>query len=178
MLVENKPSFYIRTLPSFFIMAIPFGKYTIKSSTGPYLTADGSNVTESCSEGNGVITCSPTCYAESQQFYIIPVAEDCNIYTIQSVAHPGVYLRMNGSGVTRFNGPGSGTVNLQYGVSDLEKFRIIYNGDKYAGMFSFESKVFPFVYLRTDGQKGVVNCQYGARAYEMYTIAAVQPMRL
>ena len=157
-------------------MAIPFGKYTIKSYTGFYLSAEGSSITETTSSGGaGSVTCSRDCRNESQHFFIIPVAEDSNIYTIQSVAYPGVYLRMDGSGITQFNSSGKGTVNLQYGAtSNYEKFRIVFNAGKFPGMFSFESKVSPFVYLRTDSGKSVVNCQYGTRSFEMYTIAAVQ----
>ena len=154
----------------------------IKSYTGYYLSADafylsadGSGITEATGGGAGSVTCSKDCRNESQHFFIIPVAEDTNIYTIQSVAHPGVYLRMDGSGITQFSYSGKGTVNLQYGASsDLEKFKIVYNAGNFAGMFSFESKAFPFVYLRTNGGKSVVNCQYGARSHEMYTITAVQ----
>ena len=156
-------------------MAIPFGKYTIKSNTGFYLSADGSGIAEATGGGAGNITCTRDgMNGESQQFFIIPVAEDSNIYTIQSVAYPGVYLRMDGSGITGFSSSGKGTVNLQYGVSNYEKFKIVFNAGKFRGMFSFESKAFPFVYLRTDSGKNIVNCQYGAQSCEVYTIAAVQ----
>ena len=152
-------------------MAIPFGKYTIKSYNGQYLSVDCRNLSKPCSGGSGSLTCSIDCKSEEQHFYIIPVAEYTNIYTIQSVAYPGVYLRMDGSRVTTFDGPGGGTVNLQYGVSDEEKFKILYNGEK--GMFCFESLKYPFVFLRTDVSQNVVNCQYGAFKWEMYTIRSV-----
>ena len=102
-------------------MAIPFGKYTIKSFTGPYLSVTASNLTKPCSRGSGIVSCSPDCTSKMQHFYIIPVAENTNIYTIQSVAYPGVYLRMDGSDLTDYYDPGAGVVNLQYGVTDEEK---------------------------------------------------------
>ena len=73
-------------------MAIPFGKYTIKSYTGPYLSVDGSGLTMPRSGGAGTVSCSSDCKNKiMQQFFIIPVAENTNIYTIQPVAYPGVY---------------------------------------------------------------------------------------
>ena len=134
---------------------------------------NGSGVTTPSSNGAGNVSCSSDCKTESQQFFIIPFAEDTNIYTIQSVAFPGVYLRMDGTGMTEYTQPGGGSVNCQFGVSDLEKFKIVYNGGKFAGMFFIESKAFPFVCLRTDGGRNLVNCQYGALDWEMYTIRSV-----
>ena len=97
-------------------------------------------------------------------------AEDTNIYTIQSVAFPGVYLRMDGSGLTGYTDSGGGVVNCQFGVTSYEKFRIVYNADKYAGMFSIGSQAFPFVSLRVDGEKSVINCQFGMYSCEVFTI--------
>ena len=157
-------------------MAIPAGKYTIKSATGPYLGMNGSGITRAFSSGVGSLFCSNDPNSPSNpalQFYITPVAEDTNIYTIQSVAYPGVYLRMDGSGLTGYTGPGGGVVNCQFGAASYEKFRIVYNADKYAGMFSIGSQVFSFVYLRVDGENSVINCQYGAYSYEVFTISAV-----
>ena len=152
-------------------MAIPFGKYTIKSYTGPYLSVDGSGLTMPRSGGAGTVSCSSDCKSKiMQQFFIIPVAENTNIYTIQPVAYPGVYLRMDGTGVNHFDGPGGGIVNLQYGVTDEEKFKIVYNGDK--GMFCIESLKYPLVFLRTN-RENVVNCQYGALEWEMFSIRSV-----
>ena len=73
-------------------MTIPMGKYTIKSNSGPYLGMNGSGITEPFSSGVGSVFCSTDPNITAQQFFIAPVAEDTNIYTIQSVAYPGVYL--------------------------------------------------------------------------------------
>ena len=129
-----------------------------------------SNLTKRCSRGSGIVSCSPDCTSKMQHFYIIPVAENTNIYTIQSVAYPGVYLRMDGSDLTDYYDPG-GFVNLQYGVTDKEKFKIVYNGEK--GMFCIESLKYPLVFLRTDGGSNIVNCQYIAQDWELYSIRSV-----
>ena len=111
-------------------MAIPAGKYTIKSATGPYLGMNGSGITGPFSSGVGRLFCSNDPNSPSNpalQFYITPVAEDTNIYTIQSVAYPGVYLRMDGSGLTGYTESGGGVVNCQFGAASYEKFWIVYN---------------------------------------------------
>jgi hypothetical protein len=43
---------------------------------------------------------------------------------IASVQFPGVYLRMDGTGVTAPTASGGGTVNCQYGASAWETFRL------------------------------------------------------
>ena len=134
---------------------------------------DGSALIWPSSRGGGSVSCSPDCNNLEQQFFITPIAEDTNIYTIQSVPYPGVYLRMDGTGLDEFALHGGGVVNCQRGVASYEKFRIVYNAGQYAGMFSIESKAFPFVYLRTDGDNNIVNCQYGAVFNEMYKIRSV-----
>ena len=59
---------------------------------------------------------------------------------------------------------------VRIGVTGYEKFRIVYNADKYAGMFSIGSQAFPFVSLRVDGEKSVINCQFGMYSCEVFTI--------
>ena len=96
--------------------------------------------------------------------------------TIESVAFPGVYLRMDGGSVTSFSGIGAGTVNCQYGVGPYEKFVLrAYNGNQ----FSIESLQFPGVFLRMDGSTvtvpngaggGVVNAQFTAGPYERFAV--------
>ena len=153
-------------------MAIPMGKYTIKAKNGHYLSMDNNGFTSPSSGGGGSVSYSSDCGSESEQFYITPVAEDSNIYTIQSVKHLGLYLRMDGSGMTHSVGSGGGVVNCQVGMDRYEKFRIVYvAGGKHHGKFTIGSQAFPFVHLRADG--GVINCQYGAFSGEMYTITAV-----
>ncbi len=46
------------------------------------------------------------------------------IYSIESVQFSGVFLRMDGNGVTQPTGPGGGIVNCQYGAFPYEMFRL------------------------------------------------------
>lgn len=97
--------------------------------------------------------------------------------TIRSWYFPNVYLRMDGTGVTAFNGSGSGTVNCQFGAGPFEKFKLHSQAD---GSFSFESLSWPNVYLRMDGAGvppiaggpggGTVNCQFGADTHEKFKL--------
>ena len=103
--------------------------------------------------------------------------EYCGTYTFESVQFPGVYLRMDGNGVTESVGPGGGTVNCQFGAGPWEEFELIYHAD--SCNYSIESVQFPGVYLRMDGNRvtrfvgpggGVVNCQFGAGPWEKFNI--------
>ena len=153
-------------------MAIPMGKYTIKARDGQYLSMDNNGYTAPSGGGGGSLSLSSDCGSESVQFYITPVAEDSNIYSIQSVKYPGLYLRMDGSGMTRFDDNGGGVANCELGVYSYEKFRIVYvAGGEYHGKFTIGSQAFPFVYLRAHGD--IINCQYGALSCEKYIITAV-----
>ncbi|MFF4174061.1 hypothetical protein [Streptomyces sp. NPDC001744] len=95
--------------------------------------------------------------------------------TIQSTFFPNVYLRMDGTGVTSFAGPGAGTVDCQYGTGPWTSYKVRPQAD---GSYAFESTAFPNVFLRMDGAGvpatmaggGKVNCQYGAHPYEKYTL--------
>ena len=99
---------------------------------------------------------------KSEQFLIVPVSENVNIYTIQSVATLGVYLHMDGF---QFSGSGGGIVNCQKGVTEQEKFRIVHGSD---GSFSIESKTAPFIFLQMSETE--VNCQYGAYCWEKFRL--------
>jgi pregnancy-associated plasma protein-A len=95
---------------------------------------------------------------------------------IQSAQFPQAYLRMDGSGVTQFAGPGAGTVNCQFGAFSWEKFRLEPQSD---GSVAIASIQFPNVYLRMDGSGvtqfavaggGTVNCQFGANGWEKFRL--------
>ena len=161
-------------------MSIPKGSYTLESVQFPgvYLRMDGNGVTKPVGAGGGVVNCQFGAYSW-EKFVIEPPASERNVYTIQSVQWPGVYLRMDGNGVTEFVGCGGGVVNCQFGDESYEKFQFIYNGvDK---SFSIESIQFPGVYLRMDGTGvtskqdgggGTVNCQFGAFPYERFKLTS------
>lgn len=67
--------------------------------------------------------------------------------TILSTTFPNVYLRMDGTGVTTWNGSGSGIVNCQFGAGPYEKFKVLPQAD---GSFAFASATFSNVHLRMD----------------------------
>ena len=96
--------------------------------------------------------------------------------TFESVAFPGVFLRMDGNGVTAPTGPGGGKVNSQFGARSYEKFELVGQPD---GTFAIASVVFKNVFLRMAGNGvtaptgpggGTVNCQFGTRSYEKFYI--------
>jgi phospholipase C len=96
--------------------------------------------------------------------------------TIQSVAFPDVFLRMDGSGVTSFSATGGGIVNCQYAAGSWEQFQII---EQENGTINIASVAFPDVFLRMDGSGvtsssatggGIVNCQYTAGPWETFTL--------
>ncbi|MGZ5437119.1 MAG: fascin domain-containing protein, partial [Pyrinomonadaceae bacterium] len=96
-----------------------------------------------------------------------------------SVQFPGVYLRMDGRGVTQPTGPGGGIVTCQFGAMSWEKFRIETQSD---GTVAIASVQFPGVYLRMDGRGvtqptgpggGIVNCQFGAMSWEKFNLVPV-----
>ena len=98
------------------------------------------------------------------------------VCAIESVKFPNVFLRLDGTKVKKFTGPGSGTANVQYGSRDWEKFRITRQPD---GTFTIESVAFPNVFLRLDGTDfdlynkaggGTVNGQFTARPWEYFRI--------
>ena len=94
---------------------------------------------------------------------------------IRSAAYPNVYMRMDSSKVTGFNGAGSGTINCQYygpgsepqsEAGNDEVFFLIPISD---GVFAIRSIISANSFLRMDGSavtafnvngSGTVNCQY------------------
>ena len=96
------------------------------------------------------------------------------VFAIHSAGVPNVFLRMDGSAVTQFNGNGSGTVNCQLGMSgptfqDTGVFQLVSipNSPACALCLANHQNVF----LRLDGSAmtgfsgsggGVVNCQFYA----------------
>ena len=93
---------------------------------------------------------------------------------IASSQFPGVYLRMDGRGVSQPTAAGGGTVNCQFGARSWERFNIIQQSDS---SFAIESVAFSGVYLRMQGVNqssgsggGKVNCQFGARSLERFNI--------
>ncbi len=82
---------------------------------------DGKGVTAFIPSGVGVVNGQFGVGGSWVKFYI--QSEDVG-YSIQSVAFPGVVLRMDGREVNAFSGSGGGIVNVQFGVGPWEKFNL------------------------------------------------------
>lgn len=87
--------------------------------SGVYLRMDGSGVNQPISSGGGVINCQSS-IGPYEKFRLIGQGDGST--AIESVEFPGVFLRMDGTGVTKPVAPGGGVVNCQFGVSTWEKF--------------------------------------------------------
>lgn len=135
-----------------------------------FLHMDGKGITTSNGSGAGTVNCQKS---------LLPAGmfkahkEENGTFTLESVAYPGVFLRMDGNNVHSFAGAGAGRVNCQYGAAEWEHFKLNEQKD---GSFTIESAAFPNVFLRMDGNNpnnkendfGTVNCQYGAGDYEHF----------
>ncbi len=106
-------------------------------------------------------------------------SEDVGV-SIQSVAFPGVFLHMDGNGVTAFSASGGGVVNSQFGVGPWEKFYLQREDVGY----SIQSVQFPGVVVRMDGNRvnafrvrggGVVNGQFGVSPWEKFKLKFIFP---
>ena len=140
-----------------------------------FLRMDGSKVTSKTGSGGGVVNCQKG-MEDTGKFNI--KAQSDGTVTIESVKYPGVYLRMDGSGIRSFAGAGAGKVNCQFTADAWERFRLHKQDD---GSYTIESAVFNNVYLRMDGNNastrpegfGVVNCQFGAQTCERFYFVSV-----
>ncbi len=149
---------------------------TIESVHFPnvYLRMDGNGVHEDPS-GCGTVNCQIG-VGPWERFKFIK--HEDGTYSIESIQFADAVLRMDGNGVTKFEGSGAGKVNCQYKPREWEHFRMHKQDD---GTYTIESVQFPGVYLRMDatgfttyagGGGGVVNCQYGAQYMEKFRICA------
>ncbi|PWG81188.1 MAC/perforin domain-containing protein [Pararcticibacter amylolyticus] len=149
---------------------------TIKSSAfyNVYMRLDGSSFSPFVS-GSGKVNCQ---YGAGP-FESVKIAKlEDGTYSIESGAYPGLFLRMDGTGVTGPLGNGGGVVNLQDSAGGYERFNINRESD---GNYSIRSATFPGVLLRMDAYGvtkplssggGKVNCQGGGGAgdYEKFII--------
>ena len=72
--------------------------------------------------GGGIVNCQYG--ARSYEKFNLTYNGDQGSFTIQSVQFPGVFLRMDGTGVNQFSGSGAGVVNCQYGARSYEQFKL------------------------------------------------------
>ena len=99
------------------------GTFAIASVAFPgvYLRLDGTDVTQPSDYGGGTVNCQFG--AHPWEKFRLEEQED-GTFAIASVAFPGVYLRLDGTDVTKPSDYGGGTVNCQFGAHPWEKFRL------------------------------------------------------
>lgn len=159
------PTSLIRTLAS-------------ESYPGVYLQMDGKDVVHSA-QGSGHLSVGHG-GGPLDQFRISPPPTDGSPYvtTFESVAYPGVYMRMDGTGVKKVVPGGGGKVNKQLGHWDYENFIIQPQTD---GTVAIESQAFRGVFLRlsvgqSPGENSVVvNCDFGVGLHGKFLLEAPPP---
>ena len=146
------------------------------------LRLDASAVTGPSPSGAGVANCQFVSNPFDQAFpweKFRLVSQPDGTVAIWSAAFPKAFLRMDGSGVTKFTGSGAGKVNAQGYVGAWEKFHLRPRGSDLR--VAIESAAFPGVFLRMDGNgitqpsgpgAGTVNCQFGAHSWEQFRLVA------
>jgi hypothetical protein len=143
---------------------------------GVYVRLDGTGVTKPVGPGGGVANCQ---YGAGTYEKFNLITNSDGTVSFGSTVFPNVFLRLDGSGVTKPVGPGGGVANGQYTAGPYEKFNLVTNSD---GTQSIGSSVFPNVFLRMDGQgvtqpagpgAGVLNAQYGIGPWEKFRISDV-----
>ena len=146
------------------------GIYSVKYPN-VFLRLDGRGVTQPMPNGGGVVNAQ---YTQGPWETFVLTRNDDGSICIESVAFPGVYLRLDGTGVNSRTPTGGGVVNAQFGIGPWMKFILEPQDD---GTYAFLSAAFPVVYLRLDGQgvtqpnpdgAGTVNAQYTAGPQEMF----------
>lgn len=94
------------------------GSYSFESVAFPkvYLRMDATGVTTQTSTGGGKVNCQYTTGTPSayERFHASPQQDGS--FSLESMAFPKVYLRLNGTGVTAMTANGGGTVNSQFGA--------------------------------------------------------------
>ena len=137
------------------------------------LRLDGSGVTQMTASGGGNVNCQFASQPGPWEILNI-VPQSGGRVAFASTAFPNVVLRMDGQGVSKMTAAGGGRVNAQFGVGSWEQF---YIRKKTKCAIAIESAAFPNVFLRLDGSGmkqalgsggGIVNCQFGFGAYELF----------
>lgn len=103
--------------------------------------------------------------------------QDSIVRTIASVKFPGVYLQMDGNGVTHTR-PGQGHLTLGHGGGPLDQFKLDPPPASGPYVTTIQSAAYPDVYMRMDGtglspsklNGGIVNKNKGVGAYEKFII--------
>ena len=136
-----------------------------------YVRCDGSGVTEHVPSGGGTVNCQYKPPGPGEKFYICPVevtpslaAESHYKVEIQSASFSDVFIRLDGRGMSHFDGNGGGLVNCQHTAGTFERFYL----QESNGSFSFRSVQFPHCYIRLDGEKFI----HGPEVVEVQSTAS------
>ncbi|WP_051536776.1 fascin domain-containing protein [Nitrosospira briensis] len=149
----------------FRIHSQPDGLVTIESAAFPgvFLRMDGTEVARRGRPGDGGLVNCHFGAGPWEQFRIH--SQPDGLVTIESAAFPGVFLRMDGSGITQPENAGAGVVNCQFGAGGWEHFRILPRGmvteTRFIGnqggassiSFASENGIATFIGVRWDGDK-------------------------
>lgn len=97
------------------------GSYAIASVQffNVYLRVDGRGAVQFENSGSGSVN-GQFGVGDWERFRLVPQGD--GTMAIESMAFPGVYLRMDANSVTQYADSGSGTVNCQLGLGAWEKF--------------------------------------------------------
>ncbi len=110
----------------FYVRPQPNGTVTIESEQFPdvHLRMDGTGLSRDNPFG-GVVNCQYITDPPDPLTFFNIVANPEGLFSIESVAFPGVYLGMDGTGVDKFLPNGGGKVYSRYGASSWEVFRML-----------------------------------------------------
>ena len=129
-------------------MQYPIKKLGSTAFTNVFVRCDGSSVNKFQGSGSGLVNCQYTARTW-ERYYIYPpemppsLAADCKTphkVVIESAQWNNVYIRLDGTGMNKFQGSGGGTVNCQYGARSYETF---YLKEEEPGVHSIVSAAFP-----------------------------------
>lgn len=143
-----------------------------------YLRLDGSGINAFLPSGGGTVNAQYGAL-EWEEFCIRVFPDDT--IGFESIAFPGTFLRLDGSGVGRSR-PSGGVANAQWGAFAWEHFKP-HQGP--SGVFAYESAYFPGVYMQFDGTSsaltfapsgtGTVNAAYGPNAWTEWDVRVISP---
>ena len=134
-----------------------------------FLRLDGAGLTQHHPIG-GVVNCQYTGAGHFEHFYVRPQRDGTVV--IESEQFLDVYLRIDGTGLSRERPTGAGLVNCRYGTDPLTFFRIVARPGR---LLAIESVAFPGVFLGMDGHGvdrvlpeggGKVYCRFDASGWE------------
>jgi len=139
---------------------------------GRYLSLEAFDVDRPSWPGGGKVTTNT--FIDTCETFVLHNHRDGSV-SFESFAWPGVFLRLDGNGVSEgFSSAGGGTVNAQYGCMLWERFHIRRKEtprEQQVGIVGIESKVFRNRFIRVTPD--VVNVQGQFTSYEELHILTI-----